>query len=107
TPSGLELLENTRREDIAADNGKSRGCGRRFWLLDNTVDAAESTMRSATRHDPISIGLVARNLLDAENAPVMLLVDVRHLAQARNLGIDEIIGQMHEKWLVADDWPRT
>ena len=59
------------------------------------------------RDDAVAAGLAARHLLHADDAAAGLLVAIAHLREHRLLGVDQVVGEVHEERLVADDRMRA
>ena len=106
-PTFLRLFEGRTGEQVAADDREVGRRVRRLRLLDHAADARVVAGRVIGRHDSVAAGLAARNLLHADDAAARLQVAVPHLGQHRHARVDQVVGQVHEKWLVADHGMRA
>ena len=70
-----------------------------------TFDSRSSTASTSTM--PYLSVFLGLDGLHTEDAALARLEDARHLREARFLGVDEVVGEVHEKRLVADDGPRA
>src|SRR5690606_26667193 len=98
----LELVENSRRQDVTADDGERRRRLLRLRLLDDLLDALTSVGIGRDADDTVAPRLIARHGLDAQHAVAVLPKLVVHLLEARHVAVDQIICEMHEERLVAD-----
>ena len=102
----LEVIEDARREQVAPHHRQRRGCSGRPRLLDDAVDAPR--VAAALRgDDAVFAGLGTGHDLATDHARLPGRVDIGHLRQHRLLGVDEIVGEMHEERLVAHRRPRA
>ncbi len=69
----LELREDGRRQDVAADDGEIRRRVGRLRLLDDARDALRAARLLLHGHDAVAAGLIARHRFDAEHARAVLL----------------------------------
>ena len=103
-----EVVEQGAGQEIAPDHGEG---GRRLvglGLLDDVDDLAHALDdRFLQGHDAVLVGIALRHVLYAEHAAAALLVDHRHLLQARHRRIDQVVGEMHHEGRVADHRPRA
>src|SRR5690606_3404471 len=101
-PGMLELLEDRRRQHVAADDSEIRRRFLRPRLLDDLLDALASGPVRHDSDDAVAAGLIAGHRLDAEQRAAVLLKLVVHLPEARNVAVDQIVRKVHEEGLVAD-----
>src|SRR5690606_31375473 len=98
----LELVEDRRRQDIAADDGEIRRRFLRARLLDDLLDTLAAGCIGRDAYDTVIARLVTWNGLHAEHRAAVALELVVHLLQARHIAVDQVVGEMHEERLVAD-----
>ena len=104
TPRGWvgDLVEDARRQDVAAGHAQARRCvlGRR--LLDDAVDVHQPLVDLGAGNDAVAARLLGRHLLhgDDRGAPLVVLLD--HLLEHRRLADHQVVGQQHREGLVAD-----
>ncbi len=106
-PDLLQVLENRRGQDITADD---RQIGRRlggFRLFNDAVHAAGGRLIRLYSDNAVLVGIGLRNDLNPEHAGTLRFVDVRHLPQAGDLALDQVVRQVDEERLRAHCRLRT
>src|SRR5215212_4852874 len=104
----LELVEDLRRQDVAADDRQVRRCVGGRGLLDDARHAPQAitvevrVVRLAV-DDAVARDLLVRDTHDRDDRRVRPLVRVDQLADRRSVSDDDVIGQQHRERLVADE----
>src|SRR6056297_2395122 len=111
-PSGarlglLEQIEDTWSQDVPADHGQVGRRIRRPRLLDDAPKAMQAALLPLTIDDSVLPGLIGRHLFYAEHATAVVVENTGHLAEAGLVRINEVVREMHEERLFADDRSRA
>src|SRR5690606_3378316 len=89
-PGRLELVEDRRRQDVAADDGERRRRLIRGGLLDDLLDALPPVRIRRDADDAVAARLVSRHGFDTEHAAAVLQELVVHLLEARHFAVDQV-----------------
>ena len=107
TTDGLELAVDRRGEHVTADHRKVGRRVLRLWFLDDAPDARNPLIHGIGRDDTVLVGFLGFHGLHAEHAAAVPFEHPRHLPETGFLGVDQVVGQVHEERLVADRGARA
>src|SRR5438045_8910946 len=104
----LELVEDLRREDVAADDRQVRGRLPGLRLFDEPADLAQPAVVDAlvdglAGDHAVTARLLLRNFHHGDDRTVYLLVGVDELTDAWTIADDDVVRQDHRERLVADE----
>src|SRR5215510_3143061 len=103
----VELREDPRGEDVAADHREVRRRLLRARLLHDRLDRLQPIVDPRRLHDAVVHGLVVRHLLDAEDRAPLAPEYLHHLLHCWRRGVDEIVGEDHRERFVVDHRSRA
>ena len=63
----------------------------------------ERVLGRLRRDDAVAARVLGRDLHHRDHRVVGLVIDLDELADARSVGDDDVVGQHHREWLVADE----
>jgi hypothetical protein len=97
-----QVIEDARRQHIAAHDREVRRRNGRLRLLDDAADPADLRTLRVDFDDAVFVGIGMRHFLDAEHAGAARLEHVSHLLEAARRALDQVVGQVHEAGFGAD-----
>ena len=100
------LIEDARREDVAAGDAHARRRIGRLGLFDDALDADQAFAGGWPRHNAVAADLILRHFLHGQYRSAQRFVGARHLRQHRRAARGahhQVIGQQHGERLVAHD----
>ncbi len=103
----LEVVENFRCQQIAANHRKRGRCGLGRGLLDDAGNAMHAALPGLGFDDSVTRRFFSRHGLHREYGAALAGVDVHHLLHDRRITIDQVVGQDHREGFIADHRSRA
>ncbi|RWA51779.1 hypothetical protein AU476_20850 [Cupriavidus sp. UYMSc13B] len=95
------MVEDARRQDIAADHAQVGGGIFRRGLFHDAGHLDDALVPFASVDYAIGAALLRRDLFHAQHGAVVVVVDVDHLLHHRRIAVDQVVGQHDGKRRVA------
>jgi hypothetical protein len=104
----FEAIEDCRRQNVAASNGKIRRCILRLWFFDEVADTQEAFAEGRFRrgigiHNAVELSLVFGDLLDGDGTDASGFVNVDELFGGGIFTRDEDVAEKNGERFVTDE----
>jgi hypothetical protein len=102
-----QMMEDARRQHVAAHDRQRRRRRPRFGFLDSTQDRRDTSFCRTRFDDAPASDVLGWHRHHADDRAALPLRDLGHLLHHRDPGVDQVIGQEHRERLVANDRRRA